>query len=329
MPRFLLASLLALTLLSCASPQTSRPNISNDALAQEQRRQSLFVLETRAADFERVYNISERLSRSNAELCSDKTRAIGIRMENLRNYPEDMRAIARDLWGISDQPSINWVGEGTPAQLAGIRERDQILAVNGREIRKGNRSVSQAHDAIRDALRDGPVALQLLRGTENISVSVSPVEVCAYQVVLVDADEVNAAADGNSIILNRGMLRFAESDEELALIIGHELAHNAMGHIDSMKQNAAVGAIAGGVVDVLFALGGVNTNGAFSDAGGDIGRRMFSQDFESEADYVGIYFMARSGYETEGVETFWRRMAAENPEGIRFAYTHPNYAERF
>jgi predicted Zn-dependent protease len=56
---------------------------------------------------------------------------------------------------------------------------------------------------------------------------------------------------------------------------------------------------------------------------------MFSQEFEAEADYVGMYFMARAGYDIDGVEEFWRRMSAENPRGIRLAYTHPNNAARF
>src|SRR5262249_1990330 len=61
----------------------------------------------------------------------------------------------------------------------------------------------------------------------------------------------------------------------------------------------------------------------------DIGAQMFSQDFESEADYVGMYFLVRAGYPMNGVEDFWRRMAVENPRGVRLAYSHPTYAQRF
>ena len=56
---------------------------------------------------------------------------------------------------------------------------------------------------------------------------------------------------------------------------------------------------------------------------------MFAQEFEAEADYVGMYFMARAGYSIDGVENFWRRMSAESPRSIRLAYTHPTNAERF
>jgi predicted Zn-dependent protease len=55
----------------------------------------------------------------------------------------------------------------------------------------------------------------------------------------------------------------------------------------------------------------------------------YSQDFESEADYVGMYFMRRAGFDIDDVEAVWRRMAVEHPESIRLAYTHPTTAERF
>ena len=161
-----------------------------------------------------------------------------------------------------------------------------------------------------------------MRGAEVITLRVTPEETCAYQLLLVDGDEINAAADGRTIYLNRGMLRFVRTDEELALVLGHELAHNAMRHIEAMQTNAMMGTVGGAALDILAAAGGANTGGAFADAGGDIGRMMFSQAFESEADYVGLYFTARAGFDTTDVESFWRRMAAENPLGIRFAYSH-------
>jgi predicted Zn-dependent protease len=90
-----------------------------------------------------------------------------------------------------------------------------------------------------------------------------------------------------------------------------------------------LGALGGAVLDVLFAAGGVNTQGTFTDTGGDVGAAMFSRQFEAEADYVGLYFVERAGYSIGGVEEFWRRMAVDHPRGIRFAYTHPTTAERF
>lgn len=58
---------------------------------------------------------------------------------------------------------------------------------------------------------------------------------------------------------------------------------------------------------------------------------VFSQDFEREADYVGMYLLARAGVNTSGVGEFWRRIAAEYPQNIKgsFTHTHPATAERY
>lgn len=327
--RWGLAVVFALALVACASPQTTRPTITSDNLAAEQRRQDLFVLESRAAEYRRVYDIAERLSSANAELCARRAQMIGVRFENLNDYSRETRNAAQTLWGLNDRPSVVWVGADSPAARAGLRPRDQLIAINGQAIRAGRNSSRQALNRLRDATAEGPVVLQIMRGAETIDVTVTPEETCAYQFFLVDGDDINAAADGRTIYLNRGMLRFVRTDEELALVLGHELAHNAMRHIEAMQTNAMMGTVGGAVLDILAAAGGVNTGGAFADAGGDIGRMMFSQAFESEADYVGLYFTARAGFDTTDVESFWRRMAAENPRGIRFAYSHPNSAERY
>lgn len=321
--------LAAVIIGSCASPQTARPTIDSASLASEQQRQSTYVLESRAADYRRVYDIANRLTRANAELCARQSRTIGIRSENLNDYGRDFREAARSLWGLDNTPTINWVAQDSPAHEAGIRVNDKIIAINGRVLPSGRNANSQAVRWLRDAADRGQVALQLRRGIETITVSVTPRVDCAYEFYMTDDDALNAAADGRSIYITRGMLRFVRTDEELALILGHELAHNAMRHLESMQQNATMGMVGGLLLDVLAASAGVNTGGAFTDAGGDVGRMMFAQEFEAEADYVGMYFMARAGYSIEGVEEFWRRMSAENPRGIRLAYTHPTNAERF
>jgi beta-barrel assembly-enhancing protease len=327
--RMVVAASIALALAGCASPQTARPEIGSEALAAEQQRQALFVLENRAAEYRRVYDIAQRLYDANGELCSRTAAVVGVRFENLNDYPRDFREAAQSLWAVSDRPSVAWIAEQSPAAEAGLQLRDQLLSVNGREIRAGRGSSRQAVQFLRDASETGSVTLQVQRGAQTLTLNMTPRQSCAYQFYMVDDGNINAAADGRTIYLNRGMLRFVRTDEELALVLGHELAHNAMRHIEAMQTNAMMGTIGGAVLDVLAAAGGVNTGGAFADAGGDIGRMMFSQQFESEADYVGLYFVARAGFDIGDAEGFWRRMAAENPRGIRFAYTHPNTAERY
>ena len=94
---------------------------------------------------------------------------------------------------------------------------------------------------------------------------------------------------------------FVQSDDELALIIGHELAHNTMGHIRKVLSNYIV----------------------------SFGGTRYTRPFESEADYVGLYYLVRAGYSPEGVESFWQRLATKAPRGINRAKTHPTFPDRY
>ena len=99
-----------------------------------------------------------------------------------------------------------------------------------------------------------------------------------------------------------------------------------------MPQDWLFGLLGGGMglaVDILAAMAGVNTQGAFMKMGSNMGGGAFSQSFESEADYVGLYIMANAGVDYHAAAHFWRRMAVAHPDSIEHAKTHPSTAERF
>ncbi|MBG56809.1 MAG: hypothetical protein CMK46_00790 [Porticoccus sp.] len=149
-------------------------------------------------------------------------------------------------------------------------------------------------------------------------------ENCRFPVLLVDDQSINAFADGEKVYIPVGMIRFVENDDELALIVGHELAHNILMHTNKKLGNALLGTL----VDALFlASTGVDTSGAFGEAGA----KAYSQGFESEADYLGLYISARAGYDIDTASLIWRRMAIEHPSAIleRYNSTHPSTPERF
>lgn len=152
---------------------------------------------------------------------------------------------------------------------------------------------------------------------------------CPYGLILQRSDEVNAAADGQNVFVNTGMFRFVENDDQLAIVIAHEIAHNVMRHLDGKKANTILGSLFGAIIDIGASAYGVNTGGEFAKAGAKAGALAFSQDFEREADYVGMYIVAATGRPLAQSPDFWRRMAQENASSIVFAGTHPTTAERF
>jgi predicted Zn-dependent protease len=153
-----------------------------------------------------------------------------------------------------------------------------------------------------------PVRLTVERGPDVIDASVEPVDVCDFRAVVIVEGDINAFADGNRVIFPWAMMRFAD-DEELIGVLGHEIAHNAMGHIEARKTNALWGGILGAVFDVALATQGVSTYGENTANFMNAAARAVSQDFEREADYVGMYLLARAGLPLEMVPGFWRQFA--------------------
>lgn len=323
------AALAASLVAACASTTTVTPTVSASAAEAEARNQSEFVIQQRTAEYERVYSVAEKVRAANVDLCPSKAAWIGAGVETVDDYAKDLRKAAQEVLSISDQPQVTWLVKDGPADKAGLRKGDRLLAINGKDVARGPKAGRTASKMIHNAIEKDDVTLTIDRAGTRSDVVVKPAKTCSYGVSLLDDPEVNASADGEDVYITRGILHFARTDDELALVVGHELAHNAMGHMNKKRTNSILGSIGGAVVDVAFAAGGVNTNGAFTRMGGNMGAAIHSQDFEAEADYVGLYFMARAGYKMDGVEEFWRRMAAEDPKSIKLAQSHPTTASRY
>ena len=124
--------------------------------------------------------------------------------------------------------------------------------------------------------------VQVRRNGEIVTLALEPVLACDYPVVLSTEQEVNAYADGDRIVVTRGMMAFARTDEELALVMSHEMAHNTMSHMTSKRVNATLGTIGDTALTVL-------TRGAYNmNALSSLASNTHSQEFEAEADYVGL-----------------------------------------
>lgn len=181
--------------------------------------------------------------------------------------------------------------------------RSDVLVVKPSHFPPELRETAMAMGYKEDANGDGPY--QRCKITQNIALD----------------QRINAYSTGPHIVFFTGMIDFAKTDDELAAVWAHESAHSAMGHIEAKRGNAAVGAVVGGIISVLT---GVNV----VDMGSQIGGSAFSQDFETEADYVGLYIMARAGYSIDSVPDFWMRMGAASPGSITHASSHPTTADR-
>lgn len=123
----------------------------------------------------------------------------------------------------------------------------------------------------------------------------------SYPVDLEDGGLLNAHADSRHLSISRPMIDLATNDDQLALVLGHELAHLVLGHTVRDFQDRVARAF-------------------------DTGR---DKDDERQADYVGLYLAVRAGYEADCAITLWRRMGAAVPAIIHGDQVHPGTAERY
>ena len=311
-------SLISMSLLvGCAAPTTQRIAIDPNARAREEQIQREIAVKALTESQFRVLTVGWAVLRGAAQDCGDRVRpSLGFTALSRDRIPAESRQLLSEALGVDDKLRVFVVSKGSSAEDAGMKVGDVIVTAVPPS------PPGESREAARQRL-NGPLLVGVLRDNQQVVLTVSPQLLCDYPLKVVPGSQVNAFADGEQIVLTSGMVRFAASDRELALVIGHELGHNTMGHLNKKKSNMAVGAI----FDILAAAYRVNTQGAFAN----LGATAYSQDFESEADYVGLYYLARAGYDTTGAASFWRRMAAENPGNINtnHAASHPATAERF
>jgi len=306
--------------------QLKSPKAEEGAIAAERERQREFAVTEWMRRQARVEGVAARIRVAGAELCGDDVGPyLGMSIGSAADFDEELRPVAMRVLGADAKPRILRISPGQPAEQVGLQLREAIVSVDGARVESTREVLARVA-----AHREGAIRLGIERDGREEFVIVTPLAACNYGVIAVADDDVNAFADGESIGINTGMIRFAENDDELALVIGHEFAHNALGHRARNTTNSVLGAVLGGILDVGVAVVGVNTGGAFSKAGAGLMAGAFSKDFEAEADYLGLYLAARGGYDVSVAPDFWRRMGIEHPASVESKYLsmHPSTPER-
>lgn len=150
-----------------------------------------------------------------------------------------------------------------------------------------------------------------------------------WEVVVFDSKQVNAfALPGGKIGVYTGILKVASDQDQLAAIMGHEVAHVIERHSNermSSNQLTQMGAAAG---DALLTSQGVENKELYMMAGMAIAQYGFlmpySRTHESEADIVGQNLMAKSGFKPAAAITLWQNMAKQGgAQPMEFLSTHP------
>ena len=150
-----------------------------------------------------------------------------------------------------------------------------------------------------------------------------------WDVNLIGSNELNAfCMPGGKIAFYYGILaKLQLSDDEVAMIMGHEIAHALLEHARERmgKTMATRGAIELGAA--LFGLG--NAGRGLADMGGQLLTLRFSRDDESEADALGLVLAAQAGYDPRAGISLWQKMLAGNRGAPpQWLSTHPSGESR-
>ena len=111
----------------------------------------------------------------------------------------------------------------------------------------------------------------------------------------------------------------AQNNDELAFIMGHEVAHHIRGHLAKTQDSALTGALLGGLLATLAGGSGATIDTA-QNLGASVGARSYSKEFELEADRLGTIIAFRAGYDPLLGAAFFTRIP---DPGDRFLGTHP------
>jgi predicted Zn-dependent protease len=149
-----------------------------------------------------------------------------------------------------------------------------------------------------------------------------------------DPKTVNAwCMPGGKVAFYTAILPICKDETGVAIVMGHEVAHAIANHgRERMSQQMA----AQFGMNTLSVLLGQNPTGGEQllmqavGAGTNVGMLKFSRDHESEADHLGIIFMAMAGYDPQQAPSFWERMAtlSGGQQPPEFLSTHPSHETR-
>ena len=329
MARKLISILLTVPFILFASgcATVTGPSVSREEIEKAREELKVKSLAYRIKQLQRLENIGNRLM-------------LTIPKEDIKQKPQPFLGITciqidkylERLYNLNIKKGVVIIGvrERSPAQNIGLQPGDILVSLNKIKINNINR-----FQALASKFKIGqPVEMEILRGNQNLALSTKIEQLpINLPIIMVDQQEVNAATDGKLIVVTYGLVNFAKSDDEIAAVLGHELAHAVRGHVAKAQGGqilTLIAALALGIAAERNSPG--SGQGVMRGVGqiGDIFNASYSRDLEREADYFGTKFVYYSGYDVNACTTVEERFAIEIPATMieHYLSTHPSSPER-
>jgi hypothetical protein len=195
----------------------------------------------------RVAQIAFRLATFGRLQCPGQVPNPGLVLQHLSQFQAADRAGVVSALPLDRGPGVIAIVPDGPAAAAGLQPEDILLSVDGKDIPRES-GLSEPFDAAlartrADAVSDllavpHAVSLGILREGKIVTLLLSPVSGCPSRVHLARSGQRNAYADGKHVFLTTAIVAMCRSDDELAFIIAHEMAHNILGHATLLRSDA-------------------------------------------------------------------------------------------
>jgi hypothetical protein len=260
------ATLAAACLAGCLG--TGAPALDAEALRAAQleqgRRLAGVTLEVRG----RLANLDLALTQASSEFCGQLSRPkLGATFGSSTSFSGVARQVAEESYLLGQEPTVAHVSPGGPLDRAQIQPGDRILSIEGNPV--------TTLDQLGELLEAHPLrmALTLARGDQTLERTVEPVATCPIKFDFALSPRlVPRPASKLGALIPLGLLNYLDDDGELAVVLGHQLAH------------------------LLF------------DRDGDsLSVR------EARADRLGLFVVARAGYDASVAPRVWEKLASETP----------------
>ena len=222
---------------------------------------------------------------------------------------------------------------GTRSQRTPVTNRvEHVKLTDQQQIQLGDEEYAKTLRQYRARIiSSGPKYAEVQRVAKRIeAVAAKDKPDFVWKVTLLRKNEANAyCLPGGKIVVYTGILPITKNDAGLATVLGHEVAHATAEHVAERIEQQHLTEIAAAIV-----AGGVAfTPGQFVRLTALLGidsSLRFSRSQESEADHIGLIYMARAGYDPHQAVSFWKRMlrASRGQEPPEFLSDHPSDAHR-